>query len=210
MKIISPLLVIFCSILAVKSKTCLGSQEKSIISGIKSAIKTLEEKLEGKSPRFRAGWKEYKDHCYFFSSGTKPWHEAEVDCRILGGYLTQVTDSTENSWIVTMITSEQVNQQSYWMGATDFVGGDWVWMNDLSKVVYTNWTWGQPDNSNGIEDCAFFSADKNYEWSDKLCTEEIAYICESHQGSNCLPYSRQLNMKKNIKPAIIPKAARRK
>lgn len=50
MKIISPLLVIFCCLLAVKSETCLGSHEKSIISGIKSAIKTLEEKLEGNKP----------------------------------------------------------------------------------------------------------------------------------------------------------------
>ncbi|VDI47541.1 Hypothetical predicted protein [Mytilus galloprovincialis] len=138
MKIVSPLVVVFCCILVVKSETCLGIQEKSLLSGIKSSIVELEEKLEAKSLRCRPGWKEYKDSCYFFSADKKSFEEAEIDCRNLGGYLTQVTDSDENSWIVTMITSEQVVQQSYWMGATDFVEGDWVWVNDLSKVLYTN------------------------------------------------------------------------
>ncbi|CAC5400422.1 Perlucin-like protein [Mytilus coruscus] len=192
MKTISTLIVIFCCILVVKSETCLGSQEKSILSGIKSSIKTLEEKLEGKSPRCRPGWKEYKDHCYFFSTDKKPWHEVEVECRNLGGYLTQVTDSSENAWIVSMITSKKVIQQYYWMGATDFKEGEWRWVNDLSKVHYTSWSSGQPDNAHGKEDCAHLGHRHNYKWNDHVCSNSFAYICESPQGSNCLPYSRLL------------------
>ncbi|XP_052062826.1 perlucin-like protein isoform X2 [Mytilus californianus] len=193
-RMITTLLVIFCCILVVKSETCIGSHEKSIFSGIKSSIKTLEEKLEGKSPRCRPGWKEYKDSCYFFSKDKKPWQEAEVDCRNLGGYLTQVTDSGENSWIVTMIKSKKVTQQHYWMGATDFKEGDWRWVNDLSKVTYTDWNTAthEPTNAGGIEDCAHFWHGQNYKWNDQPCKDAFAYICESPQGSNCLPYSRLL------------------
>ncbi|VDH97766.1 mannose receptor, C type [Mytilus galloprovincialis] len=192
MQIVFPLLVICCCLLVVKSETCLGSQEKAILSGIKTSIKTLEEKLEGKSPRCRAGWKEFKDRCYFFSTDKKPWHEAEVECRNLGGYLTQVTDSAENSWIVSMITSKKVIQQDYWMGATDFTEGDWRWVNDLSKVHFTNWNSGQPDNAGGKEDCSHFWHGHNYKWNDHVCSNLFGYICESPQGSSCLPYSRLL------------------
>ncbi|VDI59402.1 mannose receptor, C type [Mytilus galloprovincialis] len=194
MKMISPLVVIFCCILVVKSETCLGKNEKSILSGIKSSIKKLEEKLEGKSRRCRPGWKEYKDNCYFFSTDKKTWKEAEIDCRNLGGYLTQVTDSAENSWIVTMITGKKVIQQHYWMGASDFKEGDWRWVNDLSKVTYTDWNTAtkEPTNSGGIEDCAHFWHGQNYKWNDQPCKDAFAYICESPQGSNCLPYSRLL------------------
>ncbi|XP_052059640.1 perlucin-like protein [Mytilus californianus] len=192
MKMIFPLLVVFYCIMVVKSETCLGSQEKTILSGIKSSIKTLEEKLEGKSPRCRAGWKELKDRCYFFSTDKKSWHEAEVKCRNLGGYLAQVTDSAENSWIVSMITSKKVNQQNYWIGATDFKEGDWKWVNDLSKVHFTSWDSGQPDNHQGKEDCAHFGHTHKYKWNDHECSNIFGYICESPQGSNCLLYSRLL------------------
>ncbi|XP_076109310.1 perlucin-like protein [Mytilus galloprovincialis] len=115
-----------------------------------------------------------------------------VQCRNLGGYLTQVTDSTENSWIVSMITSKKVNQQDYLIGATYFKEGDWRWVNDLSKVQFTSWDSGQPDNHQGKEDCAHFGQTHNYKWNEHECSNILGYICESPQGFNCLPYSRLL------------------
>lgn len=50
LKMIFPLSVIFYCISVVKSETCLGIQEKAILSGIKASIKTLEKKLDGKQP----------------------------------------------------------------------------------------------------------------------------------------------------------------
>ncbi|CAG2249757.1 Perlucin-like protein [Mytilus edulis] len=146
-----------------------------------------------KSSRCRAGWKEFKDHCYFFSTDKKRGKRQRfVECRNLGGYLTQVTDSAENSWIVSMITSKKVIQQNYWMGANDFKEGDWRWVNDLSKVHFTSWQSSQPDNSRGKEDCGHFAQGYNYQWNDQQCNDNFAFICESPLGSNCLPYSRLL------------------
>ncbi|VDI42117.1 Hypothetical predicted protein [Mytilus galloprovincialis] len=48
---------------------------------------TLEDKLNGKSPRCPAGWKQYKNHCYYFSSDKMSWFEAERKCRNMGAYL---------------------------------------------------------------------------------------------------------------------------
>ncbi|XP_071171999.1 perlucin-like protein [Mytilus edulis] len=162
MKMISTLFVIVCCVLVVKS------EEKA------------PRCVPGCRPPCRPGWKEYKDNCYFFSTDQKSWHDAEVECRNMGGNLTQVNDFAENSWIVTMITSKNVTQQNYWMGGNDLKEeGDWRWMNDLSKVNFTSWSLGEPNDYGGGEDCAHFRLTKNYQWNDMPCTNENGYICES-------------------------------
>ncbi|XP_071133352.1 perlucin-like protein [Mytilus edulis] len=183
------LLVIFCCVSVIKSETCYGKDEKSIISGIRSSLKTLEDKLNGKSPRCPAGWKEYKNHCYYFSSDKMSWFEAERTCRNMGAYLVKVTDSNENSWIKNMITSKKVVEQNYWMGAGDYLKeGDWRWVNDLSKVQYSGWKSGEPNNTGGNEDCAYFYQPHGFNWNDAHCSATSGYICENQHGSKCLPY----------------------
>ncbi|VDI67571.1 Hypothetical predicted protein [Mytilus galloprovincialis] len=162
------LLVIFCCVSVIKSETCYGKDEKSIISGIRSSLKTLEDKLNEKFPRCPAGWKEYKNHCYYFSSDKMSWFEAERTCRNMGAYLVKVTDSNENSWIKNMITSKKVVEQNYWMGAGDYLKeGDWRWVNDLSKVQYSAWKSGEPNNLGSNEDCAHFYQPHGFNWNSK-------------------------------------------
>ncbi|CAC5415431.1 MRC [Mytilus coruscus] len=169
--IFSIVFVVLGFVSMIKSESCLGQKEKSLISGIRSSLKTLEEKLEG--------WKEYKNHCYYFSSDTKTWPEAERKCRNKGGYLVQISGSSENSWVVTILTKAVQHQFGYWMGATNVKDGQWKWINDLSKVQYSNWIPGQPDNSKGVEDCASFWKDNNYNWNDvKSNHDGLGYICE--------------------------------
>lgn len=42
----------------------------------------------------------------FLKLVTRSFLNLKVECRNLGGYLTQITDFAENSWIVNMITSK--------------------------------------------------------------------------------------------------------
>ncbi|XP_052062667.1 perlucin-like protein [Mytilus californianus] len=163
----------------IKSEHCLRQKEQSLISSIRSTLKTLEEDLAGKYAECQTGWKEYKNHCYYFSSDTKTWHEAEKICRNMGGYLVQITDSSENSWVVTILTKAVQHQFGYWMGATNVKEGLWKWINDLSKVQYSNWNPGQPDNYGDEEDCASFWKDIKYNWNDAPSNYSgIGYICE--------------------------------
>ncbi|XP_076072524.1 perlucin-like protein [Mytilus galloprovincialis] len=182
------LLVIFCCVSVIKSETCYGKDEKSIISDIRLSLKTLEDKLNGKSPRCPAGWKQYKNHCYYFSSDKMSWFEAERKCRNMGAYLVKIADSNENSWIKKTITSKLVKQQ-YWLGAADHLKeGDWRWMNDLSKVQYSGWHPNEPNNYAGNEDCALISiAHSSLSWNDGTCKSSLGYICENQKGSMCLP-----------------------
>ncbi|CAG2214545.1 unnamed protein product [Mytilus edulis] len=59
------------------------------------------------------------------------------------------------------------------MGGNDLKEeGDWRWMNDLSKVNFTSWSLGEPNDYGGGEDCAHFRLTKNYQWNDMPCTTE--------------------------------------
>ncbi|XP_076111679.1 perlucin-like protein [Mytilus galloprovincialis] len=106
----------------------------------------------------------------------------------MGGYLVKITDSEENSWVVDMITKSVKHTYGYWMGMADIKNeGDWRWVNDSSAVSYSNWNRGQPNNANN-EDCGHFWSAVNYEWNDIMCnTDQMGYICECSDSSNCRP-----------------------
>ncbi|CAC5378851.1 Perlucin-like protein [Mytilus coruscus] len=186
------LLVIFCCVSVNKSETCYGKDEKSIISGIRSSLKTLEDRLNGKSPSCPEGWKEYKNHCYYFSSDKLTWLESERKCRKLGAYLVKITDSSEHAWIRNIISSKKVAEQYIWTGASDRLKeGDWRWVSDLSKIQYSGWYTGEPNNYGGSEDCALFSPRHSLYWNDATCSHKTGYICK--------------NQKESINASLIPK-----
>ncbi|XP_063443238.1 perlucin-like protein [Mytilus trossulus] len=182
---LSILFVVLGLISVIKPDSCLQQKEKSLISNIRSTLNTLEEDLANKYAGCQVGWKEYQNHCYYFSSDTETWNEAEKICRNKGGYLVQITDSAENAWVVNILRKAvQQRMMGYWMGAKKAKDGQWKWINDLSKVKYFNWNPGQPDNYGGIEDCVSFWRDHNYNWNDAPSNITfhkyggVGYICE--------------------------------
>lgn len=59
--------------------------------------------------------------------------------------------------------------------------GDWRWVHDSSKVVYSQWYPGEPNNTGhtGNEDCGQLCAVVKYKWNDARCNHEnTGYICE--------------------------------
>ncbi|XP_071133188.1 perlucin-like protein [Mytilus edulis] len=184
------LLVIFCCVSVIKSETCYGKDEKSILAGIRSSLKALEDRLNinGKSQGCSAGWKEYNNHCYYFSNNKTTWFEAERICRNMGAYLVKVTDAKENSWIKNIIITKKVVAQNYWMGAQDQLKeGEWRWVSDQSKVQYSGWSTGEPNNYGGNEDCVLFYLPCSFNWNDGRCHFPYGYICEKQNRSKCPP-----------------------
>ncbi|XP_052062002.1 perlucin-like protein [Mytilus californianus] len=167
------LFVVLSCASVIRSETCFGPKETSLISTIR--IPT------GQSTSCPSGWKGYKNHCYHFSSNTNTWNGAEIRCRTMGGYLVQITDSSENAWFANMHTKSVQHHYGYWIGATKVHGGRWRWTHDSSNVKYFSWSRNQPDNAGGKENCAHFwrGMDK---WNDAGCTTwGIGYICEKVQ-----------------------------
>ncbi|CAG2245579.1 unnamed protein product [Mytilus edulis] len=142
--LIRALLVIFCCVSVIKSEKCYGKEEKLIVAGIRSALNALEGKLlvnVRKPQGCPAGWKEYNNHCYYFSTNKTTWFEAEKSLH-----------------------------KNYWMGAEDQLKeGEWRWVSDQSKVQYSGWSNGEPNNYGGNEDCVLFYLPCGFNWNDGLC-----------------------------------------
>ena len=96
------------------------------------------------------------------------------------GRLFEPRDSSTNNQVIeaAIIISPPVRQTS------DF----WIGMNDINKenkfqytstggdLVYTNWSYGEPNDSQGKEDCVFTWFGTN--WADVPCIEKSHSICE--------------------------------
>ncbi|CAG2187380.1 Perlucin-like protein [Mytilus edulis] len=182
-------ILVLCSISMIESNSCDISKEKSMIS---SMLQSIEKKMKECSANENCpvGWKKYKDHCYFVSPGGKNWQDAVKQCKNMGGYLAKITDSEENSWVVDMLTKSAKHKYGYWMGSSDLQKeGDWRWVQDSSKVCFSQWLPGQPSNLGNREHCGHFWSLHQFQWNDAPCGHNgMGYICECSNVSNCLPF----------------------
>ncbi|XP_076078532.1 perlucin-like protein [Mytilus galloprovincialis] len=187
-----------------EAEKCFQEKEAKLINGIKASLKTMKENMKGvhqmveklevnikeKSNICKKGWKEYKDHCYKYQNDKKSWRMAEKQCRTMGGYLVKIEDVSEHNWVVQNIKGG--NLGSTWIGASDAGKKDWRWAFDLSKVTYSLFNPGQPDNGGNVEGCLEVRSVFGYKWNDFPCSSTNSYVCESQQGVSCQPYSKLL------------------
>ena len=143
------------------------------------------------------GFNEYKDSCYYFAPRRDrlTWSEATTTCTSFGGYLAEVTSSSENAYITAGLTGR------FWIGGSDAVEeGRWIWSHSGSEISeYTNWGPKQPDNYNSQEKCLSYRVSNV--WNDLDCSVAISYVCEHAQsqrptpsGSGSLFYGKQIAM----------------
>ena len=86
----------------------------------------------------REGWDEKDDHCYFWSSETQSWREAEEFCVKEGAHLASVTSKSTNDYILEGIGKRGV--EFLWVGGSyrGLEEGGWKWndcrFGDLSII----------------------------------------------------------------------------
>lgn len=130
------------------------------------------------------GIREFNGHnyCVLYLSDILGWHEAESYCELRGGHLATITSSSEQSFIQSLIPSNQ----NYWIGGTDEGHeGKWTWVTG-EDWQYTNWCSNQPDNYSGDfhvrEDFLIIWANEGYRWDDncdiEMKTVRCNFICE--------------------------------
>jgi len=71
------------------------------------------------------------------------------------------------------------NGEDFWTGANDIdIERDWVWESDNSKLLFSDWHVGEPNNFNN-EDCVKMKRhNSQYRWNDAKCQNVHLYICE--------------------------------
>ena len=80
------------------------------------------------------------------------WTQAEANSVKLGGHLTAITSESENQFLVDNFAVNSpgyTGNISYYLGLTDKASkGNWAW-SDGSMLGYTNWSPGEPQQTNG-------------------------------------------------------------
>ena len=131
----------------------------------------------------------FNGHAYKFFPEVLPWHRAKARCEEMGGHLVTIASREENDF-VTNLALRGITRlgplDGVWLGATDeHKEGAWEWV-DGSKLSFTQWGPGQPNNKQNRENYLLLFLPKN-EWSDQAneSTQHVAYfVCEWDGGSS--------------------------
>ena len=126
----------------------------------------------------------YGGHGYLFCETVSNWYAASDFCDNQDSYtLVTINDSSEQSW-VEGVASGLSSSHWWWIGLNDLDNeGSFQWESGSSSG-YTNWAGGQPDNYNGLEDCAHIYGTSGT-WNDLPCGNDNWYgthlhsVCES-------------------------------
>lgn len=124
----------------------------------------------------RQGLSYYGGHAYFISTATATWTDARRACADMGYGMVTLNDAAEEQWLKAQVSSPSAE---WWLGISDRdTEGAWVWSEDPS--AYTHWNPGEPNNSQGAEDCGLF-LNALGGWHDAPCSISRSYVCESLQ-----------------------------
>lgn len=109
---------------------------------------------------------------YGVSPSTMNWFAAEEWCNNWGGELVEIFDSAENRRLKSFLDGvcSDCNKR-FWIEATDLAReGDFHFGLSHTRVPWTNWKSGEPNNANGNEDCVHIREEDGYKWNDIDCS----------------------------------------
>ena len=119
-------------------------------------------------------WIHLQGSCYKISSRTLNWNAAKSACKALGSNLVMVKSQAEQQALASKIS------QSIWMGLyrDPKDTSRWLWV-DGTRVTYTNWYQGEPNNRVSEQCGMMWSADYAWHWNDGGCSYALYYVCET-------------------------------
>jgi len=90
-------------------------------------------------------------HSYYLLT-QNTWTASEAEAVTLGGHLATIDDSAENDWVLSTFSMFEGSPKTLWIGLTDKKNeGTFVWSSG-AKSAYRNWSSGNPNNYQGVED----------------------------------------------------------
>ena len=122
--------------------------------------------------------------CYKISSRAVTWNTAKTACEALGSKLAMVKSQSELQALVQKV------RRDLWIGLhrDSRDKSRWIWV-DGTRVSYSHWYQGEPNNSGGKEDCVHMFPPSG-KWNDAPCGRYSRhYLCETN-GKRTLTIGR--------------------
>lgn len=121
----------------------------------------------------RCCWIHLVSSCYYVSKIPFSWSNAKSKCNELGGDLFVPLNSKENSAFTKIVQQYHINNP--WIGIKKGSDGEFYTTNG-SKLTYTQWRKGEPNNDRGIENCGHYWG-MTGDWNDIYCGFLLSFIC---------------------------------
>uniref|UniRef100_G3NRY5 C-type lectin domain-containing protein n=1 Tax=Gasterosteus aculeatus TaxID=69293 RepID=G3NRY5_GASAC len=131
----------------------------------------------GQCPMF---WYSFNGRCYKYVATSVSWADAEIRCVADGANLVSIHSLQEQMFVENLIKNFDPAYGRTWIGLSDIhKEGAWMW-SDGSKVDYTYWGPGEPNNSRGREHCVEINDPGTVKWNDHFCSYNVPFVCASH------------------------------
>lgn len=104
------------------------------------------------------------------------WQNAQRYCLSIGGHLVSINSEAENEQVKNLLKGVAMDA---WIGARNVGEGmRFLWV-DGGELIFSDWHTGEPNNDNGVEECASFrNSGTGRKWNDLSCDRHNAFICE--------------------------------
>ena len=161
-------------------KQKLDSTEKHNADEIALIKQVINEKL-GHVASCSDGWTSFGEHCYFFSSDTKTWDDALDFCHHRESHIVEITKEAKVNFLVQNSKASYSAHYSIWVGANDRkTEGTFVWQTSNTSVPNHYFCPGEPNNSNGNENCVelYWQTDRVNKLNDANCERTKYFVCE--------------------------------
>ncbi|GFR86994.1 neurogenic locus notch homolog protein 1 [Elysia marginata] len=129
-----------------------------------------------------APYEEYLTHKYYTSLyPVRRFTTAQAVCDALGGYLAEIGGSGENQAVIDILKhGPKPLFPAYFLGGQDLIQeNQWIWVNSNTRMNFTSWIPGQPDNL-ANEDCLEIWP-SHWKWNDIACKRiavDRGFLCE--------------------------------
>ncbi|CAH1784169.1 unnamed protein product [Owenia fusiformis] len=140
----------------------------------KKAYMCKREQGSGCSP----GENLFGGYCYWGSTSTLSWQNAEAECTLSGGHLVSIHSEEEDNFVFTTATSSAGITDGYWIGWNDIANENHFVWSDGSKQYFENWQYGEPNGAPDSQNCTKIRKSQNWQWQDEFCGYEKAYVCK--------------------------------
>nr|XP_034319629.1 perlucin-like protein isoform X1 [Crassostrea gigas] len=134
------------------------------------------------------GWLQYHQSCYYFSRDRLSWWQASMKCASMGGFLCNIDEAHENTYIRHHLSMYQVSPGA-WFGLNDCLYPNvhrWGWGFSNKRCHKFDWYAGEPVyHQKGDYNCGIFWSSYKYHWHVDSCTQRNYYVCEMKMGKPC-------------------------
>ncbi|KAF7273839.1 salivary C-type lectin 2-like [Rhynchophorus ferrugineus] len=122
---------------------------------------------------------------YVVSSDKAGFHTAFITCRQYGYEPAEIHSLAEQKMVEELLKNEKLGlENGYWIFATNLDEKKaYYWLNSGRRLLYSNFSAGQPDNYNNMENClhVFHTTPGRFAWNDIPCNSNIRFLCQHNQ-----------------------------